>query len=413
MLENVCTRPQLDDMRSINRVMAVSKSREFRFLPLTIRLETQGGVATPLVLRGTPLPARRSHVFSTASDNQSAVEIKLWLGEAPLVRNNVQIGVFELRNIPKAKAGSPEINVEFEVDKKCGVTGRAKLIGSTLSIERHFDPPLELSDKNIQKLITDASNSQKQDDASLRKVEAINRANTLIREAEERLLSTSSSELSSKIAELGLALDSDDAASIREKSDDLKRLLSSTPSPFDLFFSHLMSPQKSPKPVIRARPQPKQEVAAVSAHAPLLGKIFGGATFTLDPRLCFVLMPFDQRFRPLYDDHLKPVIEEAGLRVERADDIRGAGLITWDIWEHINRARFLIADLTDRNPNVFYELGLAHALSKDVILITQSMDFVPFDVKAIRCIRYDLTSRGTTELTRTLRETIAKVIATA
>jgi hypothetical protein len=106
-------------------------------------------------------------------------------------------------------------------------------------------------------------------------------------------------------------------------------------------------------------------------------------------------------------------LRRARLRCERADDIHGTNLITWDIWERINRARFLIAELTGQNSNVFYELGLAHALSKDVILITQSMDFVPFDLKTIRCIVYDFTPRGTQELERKLGKTIGAVMKSA
>ena len=121
-------------------------------------------------------------------------------------------------------------------------------------------------------------------------------------------------------------------------------------------------------------------------------------------------MPFSDRFQPIYDDHIRPEVQRAGLRCERADEIRGTSLITWDIWEKINRARFLIADLTDRNPNVFYELGLAHAISKDVILLTQSMDFVPFDLKALRCIVYEFTPRGVQLLENKLSETIASLM---
>ena len=150
---------------------------------------------------------------------------------------------------------------------------------------------------------------------------------------------------------------------------------------------------------------PTQDITS-TASARTLGKIFGGGTFTLDPQLCFVLMPFAGQFKPIYDDHIKPIVLKAGLQCERADDIRGTNLITWDIWERINRARFLIAELTDRNPNVFYELGLAHALSKDVILLTQSMEFVPFDLKILRCIPYEFTPRGTQSLEKALSATI-------
>ena len=135
--------------------------------------------------------------------------------------------------------------------------------------------------------------------------------------------------------------------------------------------------------------------------------------FTLDPQLCFVLMPFESKFQPLYDDHIRPTVLRSGLRCERADDIHGTNLITWDIWERINRARFLVAELTDQNANVFYELGLAHAVSKDVILITRSMDFVPFDLKTIRCIVYEFTPRGIQKLEKQLEETIRAVMKSA
>jgi hypothetical protein len=121
-------------------------------------------------------------------------------------------------------------------------------------------------------------------------------------------------------------------------------------------------------------------------------------------------MPLSEKLRPLYEDHLQPVITKAGLRCERADDIRGTNLITHDVWEYINRARFLVAELTDRNPNVFYEVGLAHALSKDVILLTQSMDSVPFDVRALRCICYEFTPRGVEKLESALAATVEALV---
>lgn len=121
-------------------------------------------------------------------------------------------------------------------------------------------------------------------------------------------------------------------------------------------------------------------------------------------------MPFSDKLQPLYEDHVASVIRKAGLRCERADEIHGTSLITHDIWEYVNRARFLVAELTDRNPNVFYELGLAHAISKDVILLTQSMDSVPFDLKALRCICYDFTPRGVETLEKALSATIEVLI---
>ena len=84
--------------------------------------------------------------------------------------------------------------------------------------------------------------------------------------------------------------------------------------------------------------------------------------------------------------------------------------ITTDIWEKVSRSRLLIADLTGQNANVFYELGLAHAISKDVILLTQSMEFVPFDLKTIRCIVYEYTPRGTKDFEKKLAETVQSLV---
>src|ERR1700759_4333457 len=105
--------------------MNVETQRRFEFLPLSLRLETLGGVATPLVLRGTPLPAKRSEVFSTAADDQVSVEVHLLMGESPLARNNISFGKFHLNDIPKASQGEPQITVEFSVEQTCSVTARA------------------------------------------------------------------------------------------------------------------------------------------------------------------------------------------------------------------------------------------------------------------------------------------------
>jgi hypothetical protein len=121
-------------------------------------------------------------------------------------------------------------------------------------------------------------------------------------------------------------------------------------------------------------------------------------------------MPFGDKYQPIYDDHIRPAIESAGLRCQRADEVAGAKSITWDIWERISCARFLVADLTERNANVFYEVGLAHALSKDVILVTQSMEFVPFDLRSVRCIEYEYTPRGIRAFESKLRVAIDAVM---
>ncbi len=107
---------------------------------------------------------------------------------------------------------------------------------------------------------------------------------------------------------------------------------------------------------------------------------------------CFVMMPFALPHGDYYTKIYKPAIEKAGLRPVRADaDIFGTGKIIDQIWSGINSARVLVAELTTRNPNVFYELGLAHALEKPVVLVSSNEADIPFDLKHIRVIYYDMT----------------------
>ena len=102
----------------------------------------------------------------------------------------------------------------------------------------------------------------------------------------------------------------------------------------------------------------------------------------------FVVMPFDVEFEAIYTDFIRPELERAGYSVERADDIASQRNILRDVLEKIDQSDLIVADLTSANPNVFYELGLAHALRKPTILITQSIDDVPFDLKSYRLLQY-------------------------
>ena len=102
----------------------------------------------------------------------------------------------------------------------------------------------------------------------------------------------------------------------------------------------------------------------------------------------FVIMPFDEEFDAVYCSFMKPVLEQIGFKVDRADDIESHQNILKDILNGIFRADLIVADLTGSNPNVFYELGLAHAFRKPVILATQSIEDVPFDLRSYRLLEY-------------------------
>jgi hypothetical protein len=107
----------------------------------------------------------------------------------------------------------------------------------------------------------------------------------------------------------------------------------------------------------------------------------------IEPSLVSAMMPFDAGFNAVYET-LKETVERASLRIRRADDIWENPAIIQDIVSLIDRSRVVIADCTGRNPNVFYEIGIAHTLGRDVILITQNPDDIPFDLRHLRYVRY-------------------------
>ena len=107
---------------------------------------------------------------------------------------------------------------------------------------------------------------------------------------------------------------------------------------------------------------------------------------------CFVMMPFSDPLGGYYASLYEPAIKKAGITAVRADtDIFATGKIIDQIWSGISHARVLVAELTGRNPNVLYELGLAHALRKPVVLVSSNEQDVPFDVRHVRVIYYDMT----------------------
>ena len=125
----------------------------------------------------------------------------------------------------------------------------------------------------------------------------------------------------------------------------------------------------------------------------------------------FVLMPFRPELDELYEDVIKKIETRLGMKVARADELFGPKSIVNDIWSSILMSKVVIADCTQRNPNVFYEIGLAHAIGKPVVLIAQEDIDVPFDLSHLRYIKYTLTPRGAKTLTTDLVNNIQAVVS--
>ena len=120
----------------------------------------------------------------------------------------------------------------------------------------------------------------------------------------------------------------------------------------------------------------------------------------------FVLMPFSPDLKEVYEDHIKNAAVSLNLKIARADDFFSASAVMQDVWNAICKSRLIIADCTGRNPNVFYEIGLAHTVGKSVILITQNIEDVPFDLRHIRYIPYEYTPHGMKKFEVDLANTI-------
>jgi uncharacterized protein YjbI with pentapeptide repeats len=110
-------------------------------------------------------------------------------------------------------------------------------------------------------------------------------------------------------------------------------------------------------------------------------------SFSVDPKLCFLLMPFSEPWSRHIHSVLTEIVEASGYSCKRADDFHGR-VVIGDIWRQLNRAAFVVADLTAANPNVYYELGMAHTLGKDVIPLLQHGHDVPFDQRPFRILFY-------------------------
>lgn len=164
---------------------------------------------------------------------------------------------------------------------------------------------------------------------------------------------------------------------------------------FDTFFNNRQMAFEEQKNIIRIKP------------------IFQGRDFRLDKNLAFVLSPFNEDFNIIYVDHIKPTVERSGLlNCQRADSIYNNKSIMEDVWRKINESAIIISDLTSRNPNVFYETGIAHTVGKEVLLITQTMDDVPFDLKHLRCIIYNNSPRGMKTFEDQLELTVRSITET-
>lgn len=150
------------------------------------------------------------------------------------------------------------------------------------------------------------------------------------------------------------------------------------------------------------------EVAMLSRHSKGMAvePVFGRPRQLEEKINVFVLMPFNAKMEKVYTNHIKKLGEELGLAVRRADDIFSPGPFMEKVWDGICAAQLILADCTQENPNVFYEIGLAHTVGKKVVLITRSEKDIPSDLKHFEYISYTYDPEGTEQLIEKLKSVI-------
>lgn len=151
------------------------------------------------------------------------------------------------------------------------------------------------------------------------------------------------------------------------------------------------------------------EVADLTSRSMVIHPWFGKPNKPTRRVDVFVAMPFAPESKSLYDDHIVPAVESAGMTAARADEFWGSSHVMSEIWSLICGARLVIADCSTRNPNVFYELGVAHTVGRPVLLIAQDISDVPFDVRHLRVLQYQpgsYMSTFRTQLERAIHQAV-------
>ncbi len=181
--------------------------------PLSLGIETLGGVATKIIEKGTTIPVKKSQVFSTAEDNQPAVSISVVQGEREFAKDNKSLGLFELTNIPSAPRGVPQIEVTFDIDANGILTVSAQDKGTGKTQEIKISGSSGLSEEEINKMVQDAENNKAADEERKAMVDLRNQADGLVVQTEKSL------------EEIGDKIEADEKAKIEAAANDLKEIL--------------------------------------------------------------------------------------------------------------------------------------------------------------------------------------------
>ncbi|MGB4362721.1 MAG: molecular chaperone DnaK [Methanothermobacter tenebrarum] len=200
--------------------------------PLSLGIETQGGIFTKLIERNTTIPTRKSQIFTTAADNQTAVDIHILQGERPMAKDNISLGRFQLVGIPPAPRGVPQIEVTFDIDANGILNVSAKDLGTGKQQAMKITAPHKLSEEEIKKKIEEAKKYAEEDEKRKKEIEIRNNADSMIYTAEktldelsEKIPSDKKENIKKLIKELKDELKGDDITSIKSKTEELTKAI--------------------------------------------------------------------------------------------------------------------------------------------------------------------------------------------
>ena len=199
--------------------------------PLSLGIETLGGVMTTLIPKNTTIPTSKKQVFSTAADNQPAVDIHILQGERPMAEDNKTLGNFQLTGIPRAPRGVPQIEVTFDIDANGIVNVKAKDLGTNKEQHITITASTNLSDDEIERMVKEAEENKEKDEKRKEEADLRNDAEQLVFQTEKSLkdlkdkISDKEKEKAEELVEdLKKALDKDDIDEIKEKRDALQEI---------------------------------------------------------------------------------------------------------------------------------------------------------------------------------------------
>ncbi len=239
-------------------------------IPLTLGIETLGGVATPLIARNTPVPVKRSEIFTTAADMQTSVTVHVFQGERPMAADNASLGQFNLDGLPPAPRGAPKIEVQFDIDADGILNVAAKDMASQRSQSIRITGSTRLPDADKQRMIDQAQQYAEQDKKRREDAEKLNTADSLCYQAERTLADFGAKladdlrrRVETALRETREALGKRDAASASQKADALKIVLQEAGQSL-----YAQAPQPGP--------QPRPDVGAPTGEARPSGPAPGG-----------------------------------------------------------------------------------------------------------------------------------------